>query len=127
MNSKENWVAIMYGAKADPSNDSQAGAADTDIVGDSSHGSFYTAFDGNGTATAADDTLLFRLRIGNPTSATSFDGVGVVGMDVNSDGRIDLYVAIDGRKSNSSVLLMDPGSEANSSPSTMSNTFLPKG
>jgi hypothetical protein len=40
----------MFGPGRDPQGDSQAGAADTDIVGDASHGSLYTAFDDKGTS-----------------------------------------------------------------------------
>src|SRR3569623_20902 len=85
------WTAIMFGVNKDPQGDSQAGAADTDIVGDANHGSLYSAYDDNGTATTADDRLLFRLRIDNPTSASpaTFSGVAVVGIDANLEGRND--------------------------------------
>ncbi|MDZ4287152.1 MAG: hypothetical protein U0984_04295, partial [Prosthecobacter sp.] len=127
LSGKAGWTTIMYGALGDPIDDSQAGAADTDIVGDVSHGSLYTMFDDNGTVTTSDDTLMFRMRIGNPTSSTDFAGVGIVGMDANLDGKIDLFMAIDGRNNTRSVLLMDPGTGANISPSTTSTSLLPSG
>lgn len=97
MAGSSGWITIMYGAGKDPHGDSQAGAADTDIVGDASHGSFYTGFDDNGTTATNDDYICFRLRIDNPTSSSVFSGVAVVGMDANLDGRIDLFMSIDGR------------------------------
>jgi large repetitive protein len=117
----------MYGVRGDPIDDSQAGAADTDIVGDASHGSLYTRYDDNGTASTSDDTLLFRMRIGNPTSNTNFAGVGIVGMDANGDGKVDLFMTVDGRNNTRAVLLMDPGTQANISPSTTSTSLLPTG
>src|SRR3569623_962563 len=123
------WTAIMFGVNKDPQGDSQAGAADTDIVGDANHGSLYTAYDDNGTATTADDRLLFRLRIDNPTSASpaTFSGVAVVGMDANLDGRIDLFMSVDGRNNTQAVRLLDPGTGANISPNTTTTSPLPAG
>lgn len=85
------WVPIMFGTGRDPSGDSQAGAADTDIIGDATHGSLYTAFSDGGTSSTADDYMYFRLRIDNPTSSTNFGGVAIVGMDANLDGKVDLF------------------------------------
>lgn len=121
------WTAIMFGAAKDPQGDSQAGSSDTDIMGDASHGSFYTAYDDNGTLTTGDDTLAFRLRIDNPSSPGGFSGIAVVGMDANLDGRIDLFVTVDARGSQRIVQLLDPGTGANISPSTTSTSALPTG
>ncbi|MDH3209758.1 MAG: DUF4347 domain-containing protein, partial [Burkholderiaceae bacterium] len=121
------WTAVMYGASKDPQGDSQAGAADTDIIGDAAHGSAYVAYDDNGTATDTDDTLLFRLRIDNPTSVTNFSGVADVGMDANLDGSIDLFMSVDGRNNGQAVRLLDPGTGANLSPSTTTTSPLPTG
>ena len=101
------WVATMYGAAKDPQGDSQAGAADTDIIASASHGSFYVAFDDNGTVATADDTIQFRLRIDNPTSTSNFGGVGVVGLDANADGKIDLFILVDGRNNGQAVRIME--------------------
>ncbi|QYF92711.1 DUF4347 domain-containing protein [Massilia sp. PAMC28688] len=121
------WTTIMVGAGRDPYGDSQAGAADTDIIGDATHGSLYTAYDDKGTASVADDTLVFRMRIDNPTSSTNFGGVAIVGMDANLDGRIDLFFSVDGRNNGQAVRLLDPGTGANLSPSTTSTSALPTG
>ncbi|MBI5380260.1 MAG: DUF4347 domain-containing protein, partial [Opitutae bacterium] len=124
---KSGWTAVMFGASQDPHGDTQAGAADTDIVGDASHGSLYVAYNSNGTSTTSDDMLAFRLRIDNPTGATTFNGVAVIGLDVNLDGRIDIFVSIDGRNNGQVVRLLDPGTGANISPNTTSTAPLPTG
>ncbi len=121
------WVPIMFGAGQDPQGDSQAGAADTDIIGDATHGSLYTAFSDGGTSSTADDYLYFRLRIDNPTSTSSFNGVAVVGMDVNGDGRVDLFMSVDGRNNGQAVRLLDPGTGLNNSPNTTTTSALPTG
>jgi len=121
------WTAVMYGVNKDPVGDSQAGAADTDIVGDASHGSLYVAFDDNGTATTADDKMIFRLRIDNPTSSTYFGGVAVVGLDANLDGRIDVFMSVDGRNNGQAIKILDPGTGLNISPNTTSTAPLPTG
>ncbi|WP_224981934.1 Ig-like domain-containing protein [Geomonas agri] len=121
------WVPVMYGVNKDPVGDSQAGAADTDIVGDATHGSLYAAYDDNGTATTSDDTLVYRMRIDNPTSSTNFGGVAIVGIDANLDGRIDLFMSVDGRNNAQAVKLLDPGTGLNTSPSTTSTSPLPTG
>jgi hypothetical protein len=122
------WVPVMMGVNKDPVGDSQAGAADTDIVGDATHASLYTAYDDAGTAgNTADDTLLFRLRIDNPTSSSNFGGVAIVGVDANLDGRVDLFISVDGRNNSQAVRLLDPGTGANLSPNTTSTSPLPTG
>ncbi|MEY2653665.1 MAG: hypothetical protein RLZZ524_693, partial [Pseudomonadota bacterium] len=127
LNGTAGWVPVMFGASRDPQGDSQAGAADTDIIGDATHGSLYTAFSDGGTTSTADDQLYFRLRIDNPTSTTNFSGVAVVGMDVNNDGRVDLFMSVDGRNNGQVVRLLDPGTGANNSPNTTSTAPLPTG
>ena len=128
LSGKNSWVAIMFGPAKDPQGDSQAGAADTDIVGDNVHGSFYTAFDDNGTPSiASDDTLLFRLRIDNPTAPTSFSGIAVVGIEANGDGRIDMFMSVDGRNNGQVVQFYDPGTGLNTSPSSTTTAPIPSG
>ena len=39
-------------------------------------------------------------------------------MDANLDGRVDLFMTVDGRNNTQAVRLMDPGTGANSSPNT---------
>ncbi|MEN3112716.1 Ig-like domain-containing protein [Uliginosibacterium paludis] len=125
---KDGWTAVMYGPNKDPDGDSQAGAADTDIIGDSAHGSLYVAFDDNGTPNNPnDDFMAFRMRIDNPTSSTNCSGVAIVGMDANLDGRIDIFFSVDGRNNTQAVRLLDPGTGANLSPNTTTTSPLPTG
>jgi hypothetical protein len=121
------WTPIMIGATKDYPNDSQALAPDTDIIGDGTHGSLYTAFDNNNTTSTADDSLVFRMRINNPTSTTNFAGVAIVGMDANMDGRVDIFMSVDGRINGQAIRLFDPGTGLNNSPSTTSTSPLPIG
>ncbi len=122
------WVPVMIGVNFDPSGDSQAGAADTDLVGDATHAALYVAFDNGGTGgTASDDSVLFRIRVDNPTSTSNFAGVAIVGIDANLDGRVDLFFAVDGRNNAQSVRLFDPGTGLNNSPSNTTTTPLPTG
>jgi hypothetical protein len=127
LSGKSGWVAIMYGTAQDPQGDSQAKAADTDIVADPTHGSLYTSYEDAGTTSTADDYVGFRLRIDNPTSSTDFDGVAVIGIDATGDGRIDLFIQIDARSNDQVIRLLDPGTDLNNSPSTTSFTPLPPG
>jgi len=127
MSGSAGWTAVMFGAAKDPQGDSQVGAADSDIVADAAHGSLYVGYSDSGTVTAADDYLYFRLRIDNPTSSTVFGGVAVVGMDANLDGRLDLFMMVDARSGGQVVRLMDPGTGANTSPSTTTTSPLPTG
>jgi len=128
LDGKSGWTAIMMGTNKDPDGDSQAGAADTDIIGDTTHASLYFAYDDNATAgDTSDDYLVYRMRIDNPTSNTYFGGVAIVGMDANLDGRIDLFMSVDGRNNTQAVKLMEPGTGLNNSPSTTTTSNLPIG
>ncbi len=128
LDGKSGWTAVMYGPNKDPDGDSQAGAADTDIIGDSTHGSLYVAYDDNGTPNnTSDDFMCFRMRIDNPTSSTNFAGVAIVGIDANLDGRVDLFMSVDGRNNTQAVKLLDPGTGANISPNTTTTNPLPTG
>jgi large repetitive protein len=52
---KTGWTPLMYGSNQDSAGDSQAKSGETDIVGDASHGSLYTAYDTHGTASTAEN------------------------------------------------------------------------
>ncbi|MCW2242495.1 VCBS domain-containing protein [Azospirillum canadense] len=122
------WTPLMQGTLFDPNNDTQAKAADTDLVGDTAHAVLYGAYDNNGTPdNPNDDFLAFRIRIDNPTSSTEFGGVAVIGIDANQDGRIDLFLAVDGRNNTQAVRILDPGTGLNNSPNTTTTSALPAG
>ena len=119
--STANWSVVLKGDTFDPVNDTQAGKADTDLVGDANHATLYTAFDDGGTATESDDVIGFRLRIGNDTDG-AYTAVALIGVDVNGDGAIDVYMSYDGRQNGLGVTLWQPGAGLNLSPSSSSIT-----
>ncbi|MFA6961388.1 MAG: Ig-like domain-containing protein [Opitutaceae bacterium] len=129
LDGKAGWTAVMFGTNQDPQGDSQAKASDTDLVADAAHGSFYIAYDTNGTADTSDDSIAYRLRVDNPTSSApaNFAGVAVVGLDANNDGKIDLFIIVDGRNNGQVIQIMDPGLGANTSPSSTTLSPLPSG
>lgn len=108
--STANWKVVRFGGanQFDYPSDTQAGAGDLDLVGDSNHPVLYTQFDDNGTANdTSDDKVGFRVRIGNPgdKNSASFSGQVLIGMDANADGKIDLFVGADGTGNASVVSL----------------------
>ncbi|MBT8148015.1 MAG: DUF4347 domain-containing protein, partial [Gammaproteobacteria bacterium] len=124
---KDGWIPIMTGAAFDTTDDSQAGAGSLDVVGGEGIGVLYAAFDDAGTEDASDDTIAFRVRINNSSDTSDFSRVIVIGMDANADGKIDLFLSVDGRNASRSVRLLDPGTDLNISPSTTSTAALPTG
>jgi len=64
----------MKGTNFDHYSDTQASKAGTEIIGNTTHPSFYINYDDNGTTTGTDpeldDTLSLRIRIGDETKAT---------------------------------------------------------
>ena len=116
-----NWSVVMVGAAFDPTNDTQAGKAGTDLVGDADNPLFYTAFDDNGTTSLADDEIGFRVRIGNIANGKDFTAVLLIGIDADADGVLDLFLSADGRQGGA-VTIWAPGSGLNTSPSSTSIT-----
>ncbi len=119
------WKAVRFAGtnQFDYPSDTQAGAADLDLVGNLIHPVLYTQYYDAGTAgSVSDDTIGFRARIGNPSSQTDLGSVLLVGIDGNTDGRIDLFVSADGRNNGRQVRIWSPGSAANNSPATTSIT-----
>ena len=114
------WVPIIHANPnaADPALDHQTGVRDSDIVGNATHPSFYTTFTHNGTPEdPSDDLIGFRLRVAGDQNPSGFASTFWVGMDVNSDGKIDLFA---GGVEGSTVGLYRAGSGLNNSPSTTS-------
>src|SRR5207244_4255173 len=69
-----------------------------------------------------DDQISFRMRVTASDSQGNFGSVGIIGVDVNQDGKLDLFIGIDDRQGTPTVTLFDPGTGANNSPSTTSIT-----
>ena len=94
-----DWTVINYPIVTTPDdpNDHQTGISEGDIVGNNTGDpAILTNFDDNGTPVILDDGYIgFRARVGEdkpPPGYASFFGVG---MDANTDGVIDLFLAVD--------------------------------
>lgn len=106
--STTNWNPISYGPNIpDPSTDQQTGQADVDLVGNATHASFYTQFDGAGTNSLTDGTWAFRSRHAADKNPPGYDKYLFIGLDANADGALDLYVGFDGSSSKSYVRIYE--------------------
>jgi hypothetical protein len=124
--STAGWTTIAYpDLRPDYADDQQTGITEADIVGDLANPALYMRFDANNALDPADDQIAFRVRLGadpNPPGFKSFFGVG---LDADLDGAIDLFLAVDNSGSNDRIGIFDPGTGANTSPSTTSIVSTP--
>jgi hypothetical protein len=117
------WTPVMYGnSYPDFSQDQQTGSTESDLVGNTNNPSFYTKFDDAGTPSLTDGTLGFRVRLGNDKNPAGFSGVLFVGLDANLDGVLDLFLGANNSGSNKNIEIYNPGTGANTSPSTTTIT-----
>ena len=114
-----NWTAILYTnpAQADPGKDLQTGGIDGDIVGDANHPSLYTIFDDAGTPSLTDGDIGFRVRVAGDKNPDGLDSYIWIGIDGNSDGKIDLFA---GALKGAQIGFYKAGDSANTSPNTTS-------
>jgi hypothetical protein len=121
-----SWTAILYSNNnPDPSNDQQTGATEGDIVGNAAHPSAYTMFGDGGTPSLTDGTLAFRIRLGEDSNPSGFKTALFVGIDANSDGKLDLFLGVNNSGSANTIGIWNPGAGANVSPSTTSMVSTP--
>jgi len=124
--STTGWTSIAYpNLQPDYSDDQQTGITEADIVGDLFNAALYMRFDDNGNADPSDDQIAFRVRLGTDKSPLGFEHFFGVGLDANLDGALDLFLAVDNSGSNDRIGIFDPGSGANTSPSTTSIVSTP--
>jgi len=121
LSGSEGWTPLLYGTRQDPAGDMQAASASTDIVGDGDHATLYYAYDDGGTASEADDSILFRFRVSGPNSGGAFGAYGIIGVDADLNGDTDLFLIVNDGNS-PTIGLFNPGADANNSPSTTSYT-----
>jgi hypothetical protein len=117
------WTAVAYSGanQQDYFDDQQTGNGDADIVGNSQNAAFYVDFNDLGTSSLTDGIWYARVRLGSDRpQAGQFDNNLFIGMDANSDGVLDLFVGVDNQGANTRLAIWDPGSGANTSPSTTS-------
>jgi hypothetical protein len=124
--STDLWTAITYPTLLpDFSDDQQTGLGESDVVGNLLDPAFYILFDDAGTPSLTDGTIAFRVRLGadrNPAGFTHFFGVG---LDADLDGSLDLFLGVDNSGNPDQLGIFDPGTGANTSPSTTSIVSTP--
>lgn len=108
------WMPVLHGSNfvSDPSGDEQAGNSELDIVGNGIAPSLYMQ--------STDGYLGFRLRLGANTNPLGFDGCALIGLDMNLDGALDLFVGVDNQGNQDKIGIWAPGSGANTSPKNTS-------
>jgi hypothetical protein len=121
-----DWTPILYSSNnPDPSNDQQTGSSEGDIVGNALHPSAYTTFGDAGTPSLTDGTLAFRIRLGADVNPSGFKTALFVGIDANSDGKIDLFLGVNNSGAANTVGIWNPGTGLNVSPNTTSIVSTP--
>jgi hypothetical protein len=114
------WDALVYvGLTPDPVDDHQTGQPEADLVGDVNFAALYTQYDPGALPGTGDDLLAFRLRLGSEESPTGFSHVGLVGMDADLDGSVDVFIALN-NSGQDAIELYTTGNKANISPNTTS-------
>ena len=121
-----DWTPILYSSSnPDPSGDQQTGAKEADIVGNALHPSAYTMFGDGNTPSLTDGTLAFRVRLGEDSSPNGFKTALFVGIDANSDGKLDLFLGVNNSGSANTIGIWNPGTGANVSPNTTTMVSTP--
>ena len=116
------WVAISYGNNnfPDPSSDQQTGSSESDIVGNAAHPALYMRYSDGGFGSPINGYVAFRLRVGADLMPSGYTGAAFVGVDANSDGKLDLFIGVNNQGSGNQIGLWNPGTGLNISPSTTS-------
>lgn len=104
----------------DPAQDEQTGISESDIVGDLATAALYWQFDDGGTMDTADGSIGFRVRLAAESQAQGFGAFFVIGIDADLDGAIDIFVGVANRGNPDAIAIFDPGTGANTGPSTTS-------
>lgn len=113
------WTPILVSGNSDPVADNQANSSDIELVGDPENDihAFYVKFDDNGSSSATDGTLGFRIRVAGDKNPAGFTGYSRIGIDINLDGALDFFISAE---LDDNVTIMDAGTDLNNSPSTSS-------
>lgn len=121
------WTAISYSnpALSDPSTDHQTGIAENDLVGSALVPFFYTAFDNNDTGgNLSDGTISFRTRHAGDSGKSGYNGTLTVGIDANSDGRIDGFVGVNNSGSADAIYLWNAGTSSSTTNTSIASLEL---
>ncbi len=127
-----SWTVIRYtNNNPDPAADQQTGSRESDIVGNVLQPAAFTMFGDAGTPGLTDGTLGFRIRVSEDSNPSGFKAALFVGLDANGDGALDLFLGVNNSGSADTIALWNPGTGANTGPSTTSivsppmRTFVP--
>lgn len=108
------WTPVFHGNHfvSDPSGDQQAGRSELDIVGNGLMPSLYMQYNRG--------YLGFRLRLGADKNPWGFNGCALIGLDMNLDGALDLFVGVDNQGNQNKIGIWGSGPGANTSPKNTS-------
>jgi hypothetical protein len=122
-----SWTAVFYPTTPDAPGDHGTGDPEGDIVGDTSDAALYTSFDDAGTPSTTDGNIAFRVRISGDSNPPGWENFVTVGLDAGEDALndIDIYLGMDGQGSSDHIGIYDPGTGANTSPSTTTLSGIP--
>jgi hypothetical protein len=122
-----SWTAVFYPTTPDAPGDHGTGDPEGDIVGDTSDAALYTSFDDAGTPSTTDGNIAFRVRISGDSNPPGWENFVTVGLDAGEDALndIDIYLGVDGQGSSDHIGIYDPGTGANTSPSTTTLSGIP--
>ena len=125
--STTSWTPVIYPTTPDAPGDHGTGDPEGDIVGDGSNAALYTAFDDAGTPSTTDGNIGFRIRLSGDSNPPGWENFVTVGLDAGEDALndIDIYLGVDGQGSGDNVGIYDPGTGANTSPSTTTLSSVP--
>jgi hypothetical protein len=118
--SSASWVPVLVGAKFDPGQDTQATSA-IDLQGNTQNPLMYLWYDDKGDTDTANDELALRFRVDKARDSQSrFSGYLWIGMDVDMDGDLDVFLMLEGKTGAYQLNVFNAGTGLNNSPSTSS-------
>jgi hypothetical protein len=113
------WYATLVGAKFDPRADLQAKST-IDLLGNAGYPLLYMYYDDKGDSDGSNDELLMRVRLTGARDKNSYSGYVWMGVDVDQDGDLDVFLMLDGKNGVTNLDVYTAGTGANNSPSTSS-------
>jgi len=121
------WRVPAYSStnQFDYLDDQQTGHPEADIVGTPANPAFYTAFnDPNSTPSLLDGEIAYRIRVGADRQPNfgGWDKVLVIGMDVDLNGSLDVFMTSSRNTQANAIWDAGPGLNTGPSTTTIANT-----